>query len=138
MEISFGDVNYLAVVAAVVLNMAVGALWYGPLLGKAWMAVNNLTAEMIKEQGSAMQGYIVAFIASIVISLAIALLAEAAGVANVAEGAILGAIASVGLVAMAFASSYMFESKGLKHFLINAGYPVVSMTLIGVLIGGWQ
>ena len=138
MEIAFGDINYLAVAAAIVLNMVLGALWYSVLFGKPWMALNNLTAEMIKEQGGAIKGYIVAVIASVIIAFAIAIVAEAAGVANAAEGALLGAIMSVGLVATAFGTSYMFESKALKHYLINAGYPVLSAILIGTLIGGWQ
>ena len=73
-----------------------------------------------------------------IIAFAIAIVAEVAGVANAAEGALLGAIMSVGLVATAFGTSYMFESKALKHYLINAGYPVLSAILIGTLIGGWQ
>ncbi len=138
MEIAFGDINYLAVAAAIILNMVLGALWYGPLFGKPWMALNNLTMEMIKEQGSPIKQYAVAVIASVIISLAIAFVAEAAGVANAAEGAMLGAIMSVGLVATAFGTSYMFESKALRHYLINAGYPVAGAVLIGTLIGAWQ
>ena len=138
MEIAFGDINYLAVAAAIILNMVLGALWYGPLFGKPWMALNNLTMEMIKEQGSPIKQYAVAVIASVIISIAIAFVAEAAGVANAAEGAMLGAIMSVGLVATAFGTSYMFESKALRHHLINAGYPVAAAVLIGTLIGAWQ
>ncbi|MCY4625900.1 MAG: DUF1761 domain-containing protein [Chloroflexi bacterium] len=138
MEIAFGDINYLAVAAAIILNMVLGALWYGPLFGKPWMALNNLTMEMIKEQGSPIKQYAVAVIASVIISIAIAFVAEAAGVANAAEGAMLGAIMSVGLVATAFGTSYMFESKALRHYLINAGYPVAAAVLIGTLIGAWQ
>ena len=138
MEIAFGDLNYFAVGAAIVINMALGALWYGPAFGKAWMAVNNLTEEMIREQGGATKGYIVAVIVSAVIAFVIALLAEAVGVENAGEGAVLGAVAGVGLVATTFGVSYVFESRSVKHWLINAGYPVVSITLIGALVGGWQ
>ena len=67
-----------------------------------------------------------------------ALLAEAVGGVNTGESSILGAVAGVGLVATTFGVSYVFESKPVKHWLINAGYPVVSMTLIGTLLGGWQ
>ena len=31
------NVNWLAIVAGMVANMVVGALWYGPLFGKRWM-----------------------------------------------------------------------------------------------------
>ena len=32
MNIEFADINYLAVVAAIIGNMAAGALWYSPVL----------------------------------------------------------------------------------------------------------
>ncbi|MBI3341870.1 DUF1761 domain-containing protein, partial [Candidatus Curtissbacteria bacterium] len=31
------QINYMAVVAAAVVNMVLGFLWYGPLFGKPWM-----------------------------------------------------------------------------------------------------
>ena len=32
MEFDFGELNYLAIVGGVVINMALGALWYSPVL----------------------------------------------------------------------------------------------------------
>ncbi len=139
MDMDLGGINYLAVVVAIVINMAGGALWYSPLLfAKPWMAANGLTEESIRESGSPTRGYVVAVIASIVISLAIALLAQASGVDTAVEGLILGLAAGLGFVATTFASNYIFESRPLKLYLINAGYPVVTFTLIGLLIGAWQ
>ena len=123
MEIAFGDINYLAVVAAIVLNMVLGALWYSVLFGKPWMALNNLTAEMIKEQGGAIKQYVVAVIASVIIAFAIAIVAEVAGVANAAEGALLGAIMSVGLVATAFGTSYIVRVEGAEALPDQCGLP---------------
>ena len=79
-----------------------------------------------------------AVIASIVIAFAIALFAQASGVDTAVEGLLLGLAAGLGFVATTLAASYIFESRPLKLYLINAGYPVVSFTLIGLLIGAWQ
>ena len=139
MDLDLGSINYLAVVVAIVINMAGGALWYSPLLfAKPWMAANGLTEESIREGGSPTRGYVVAVIASIVISLAIALFAQVSGVDTAVEGLMLGLAAGLGFVATTFASNYIFESRPLKLYLINAGYPVVTFTLIGLLIGAWQ
>ena len=139
MDLDLGSINYIAVVVAIVVNMALGAAWYSPLLfAKPWMAANDLTEESISEAGSATKGYIVAVIASIVIAFAIALFAQASGVDTAVEGLLLGLAAGLGFVATTFAASYIFESRPLKLYLINAGYPVVSFTLIGLLIGAWQ
>ena len=69
-EIHLSDINYLAVAAAVVVNMAAGAAWYSPLLfARPWMAANGFTEEQIREQGSATRGYVVSVIVSVVLSL---------------------------------------------------------------------
>ena len=139
MDLNIGSINYLAVVVAIVINMAAGALWYSPLLfAKHWMAANGLTEESIREAGSATRGYVVAVIASIVIAFAVALFAQASGADTPVEGLILGLAAGLGFVATTFAANYIFESRPLKLYLINAGYPVVSLALIGLLIGAWQ
>ena len=139
MDLDLGSINYIAVVVAIVTNMALGAAWYSPLLfAKPWMAANGLTEESISEAGSATKGYVVAVIASIVIAFAIALFAQASGVDTAVEGLLLGLAAGLGFVATTLAASYIFESRPLKLYLINAGYPVVSFTLIGLLIGAWQ
>ena len=139
MELDLADVNYLAVIAAIAVNMIVGAVWYSPLLfARPWMAANGFTEEQIKAQGSATRGYIVSVIASVVIAFAIALFAQAAGAGAAIDGLLLGLAAGVGFVATTSVTNYIFESRPLKLYLINAGYPVVSFTLIGLLIGAWQ
>ncbi len=40
--------NILAVIVAALLPMIVGSLWYGPILGKRWMELMELTEEEIK------------------------------------------------------------------------------------------
>ena len=38
MDETMMSVNYLAVLVAAALEIGLGALWYGPLFGKPWMA----------------------------------------------------------------------------------------------------
>ena len=119
--------------------MAAGALWYSPVLfAKPWMAANGFTEEGIKEAGGATKGYVVSVIVSVVVALAIASLAQAAGSDTAIKGLVLGLLAGVGFVATTAGVSYIFESRPLKLYLINAGYPVVSFALMGLLIGSWQ
>ena len=40
--------NFLAILAAAVVPMIIGFLWYGPLFKKAWMREANMTEEKIK------------------------------------------------------------------------------------------
>ena len=137
--IEFDGINYLAIVIAILINMGLGALWYSPILfAKPWMAANGFTEESIREAGGATKGYVVSVIVSVVVAFAIASFAEAAGSDTAIEGLILGLAAGLGFVATTAGVSYVFESRPLKLYLINAGYPVVSFALMGLLIGAWQ
>ena len=75
----FGSVNYLAVLVAMVFNMVLGTLWYGPLLGKPWMAI----MERIGKKREEMQGSPLLYLGSAAMAflsaLTLALLIKATG-----------------------------------------------------------
>jgi hypothetical protein len=41
-------VNWLAILVAALAGFGVGAIWFGPLFGKAWMREAAVTAEMVR------------------------------------------------------------------------------------------
>lgn len=49
-----------------------------------------------------------------------------------------GGLAGIGWVAASLGILYLFESRSLKLYLINAGYQAVSYLLAGGIIGTWQ
>jgi len=53
-------------------------------------------------------------------------------------GASAGFMAGLFWVATAMGITYLFERKSLKLFLINAGYHVVTFTVIGFILGLWR
>ena len=137
MDIDLGDINYLAVLVAIIINMAGGAAWYG-ILGKPWMAELGTTKEQIQERKSEMvRGYIIAVIASIVIALALAIIIQATKAEDL-DGLLIGLIAGVGFVATTFGANYAFEYRSLRLYMINAGYPLVSFAIMGTVLGLWQ
>ena len=137
MNIDLGEINYLAVLVAVIINMVAGAAWYG-LLSKPWLAEVGLTKEQVQERRTEMiRGYVVAIIASIIIAMGLAVFVQSTGAVDI-EGLWIALIAGIGFVATTFAASYAFEYRSIKLYLINAGYPVVSFAIIGVVLGFWQ
>ena len=140
MSIDFGDINYLAVVVAVVVNMAAGALWYSPVLfAKPWSALTGITDEYVREhRRETYRGYAIAVGASIVISLALAVLIQLAGVSTLVDGVMTGLMAGIGFVATTQAATYAFHNRPLKLYLIDVGYPVVAFAILGALLGAWQ
>ena len=140
MDIDLGELNYLAVVAGIIINMALGALWYSPILfANPWMATTGITKEYIDEhKDQAMKGYAVSIVASTVFVLGLAVMVQVSGAADLAEGLAVGAIAGVGFVATTQAANYTFENRPLKLYLINIGYSVVGFAIIGALLGAWD
>jgi hypothetical protein len=49
-----------------------------------------------------------------------------------------GALAGIGWVATSLGILYLFESRSLKLFLINAGYLAIAFIVAGGIIGAWQ
>ena len=53
-------------------------------------------------------------------------------------GAMVGFMAGMFWVAASIGVTYLFERKPLSLFLINAGYHVVTYTLMGIILGAWK
>ena len=55
-----------------------------------------------------------------------------------AMGALWGFLAGFGWVATFIGTHYLFERKSLVLFLINAGYSVASLTVMGLILAAWK
>ena len=53
-------------------------------------------------------------------------------------GALWGFLAGFGWVATFVGTLYLFERKSFTLFLINAGYSIVALTIMGVIIAAWK
>ena len=76
------------------------------------------------------------FILSLIASFFLAMFIGAE--AGAGFGALAGFMAGFGWVFTFMGISYLFESRTLAHFLINSMYSVVSLTIMGLIIGAWQ
>ena len=129
-------INYLAVGAAALCTFLVGGVWYSPLLfGKTWAQENQLSDEVLKKGNPAL-----IFGGSFVLALLMAfnLAAFIGPEADLAFATTAGFAAGFGWVAMAMGITYLFERKSLKLFAINAGYHVITFTLMGAILGAWR
>ena len=134
-----GSLNYWAILVAVVFNQALGAAWYSAL-AKPWMAEVGLSAEdMEAMKGTPRQWYpyVLAVVCAIVFTVVLGLFAQGLGVDGAVEGLGLGLLAAVGFIFTSNAINYAFEGRSLKLFAINCGYPLISYSVIGVLLSVW-
>jgi hypothetical protein len=136
MQNAFQNLNWLAIVVAAVSAFVLGGLWYSPLMFvKRWMKETGITEESTKKTNM-LKVFGLAFILSLMASFFLAMFIGAR--AGIGFGAMAGFMAGLGWVFTFMGISYLFESRTFVHFLINSMYSVVSLTIMGAIIGVWQ
>jgi len=124
------DVSLLATLVATLLGFALGALWYGPLFGKAWMAAVGVTREELARNFNPAKTYGATFVLGLIASYTFGILLGRNP--GRAFAIVAGAGAGICWVATALATNYLFERRRLALILINGGYHAVRFTLIGL------
>lgn len=132
---SFESINYFAVLVAAFSAFIIGGLWYSVLFAKSWMVENGFDDEKLKNgnMGMIFGG---SFIFSLIISFILVLFIGPERDAMI--GATAGFMAGFFWVATAMGITYLFERKSFKLFLINAGYHVITFTIMGLILGAWR
>ena len=123
-------VSLVATLVATILGFILGALWYGPLFGRRWMAAVGLTPEQIQRTASPAKTYGTTFVLGLVASYIFGLyLGPNPGRAFAVTA---GAAAGLFWVATSLATNYLFEGRPAVLIAINGGYHAVRFTLMGV------
>jgi hypothetical protein len=136
MHNAFQNLNWLAILVAAVSAFVLGGLWYSPLMFvKRWMKETGITEEKTKNTNM-IKVFGFAFLLSLIASFFLAMFLGAK--AGAGFGAVAGFMAGFGWVFTYMGISYLFESRTLAHFLINSMYSIVSLTIMGLIIGAWQ
>jgi hypothetical protein len=136
MQNAFHNLNWLAIIVAAISAFVLGGLWYSPLMFvKRWMKETGITEEDTKNTNM-IRLFALAFLLSLIASFFLAMFIGAK--AGVGFGAMAGFMAGLGWVFTFMGISYLFESRTLAHFLINSIYSIVSLTIMGAIIGVWQ
>lgn len=142
------NVNYLAVLAAAALSMALGFLWYSPaVLGKPWMKLKGYTSEALKAEQKKMGplyglSFLVALVTAYVLTHIMTLSRNFYGYDPVMTGvtsafwAWLGFVMPVQVTATIFGDNLPAGRHGKWQLLgIDSGYQLVSLLAMGVVIG---
>lgn len=124
-------INLWGVLLATAVGFVIGGLWYSPILfAGPWMRATGLTDEDL-EGGNKLK--IFGGAAVLILIAAFNLAAFLGEDPSLAWGATAGLLTAI-WVACAFGVVYLFEHRPLAQFLINAGYWVVTFTVIGVIL----
>ena len=128
--------NWLAIIVATVAAFALGGAWYAKgLFGGAWMQDVGLTEDDAKNANMP-RTFGGAFILQLIAAMTLATILgpESTWLSGVNTGLVVG----IGILATAYGVTYLFELRPLRLFMINAGYNVVLLAIMGAIIGGWH
>ena len=131
------DLNWLAVLAAVIANMVIGGIWYGPLFGKPWMKELGLTMEDI-QSGDMVKPYAVAVLNSFLMAFVLANVIAWTGAGGVVSGLLLGLVMWLGFTAFTFGANHAFEGRSLALWAINSGTYLAGLLVMGAILAAWK
>jgi hypothetical protein len=129
-------INWAAVVVAALSSFLVGGIWYSPLMfQKAWIADNKLNQNDLKA-GNKLRIFGMTAIFSLIMAANLAaFLADAK--TDLIWGTKAGALAGIWTFS-AIATMSLFELKSWRLIFINGGYSLVSLTIMGAILGAWR
>jgi Na+-transporting NADH:ubiquinone oxidoreductase subunit NqrE len=130
------DINWIAVIAATVVNMVVGFIWYSPaLFAKPW---SKLTGRKMNEMGDGSTSYIITTVAALIQNIILSYVVGWSGVTTAIKGAWLGFLIWVAFVAVTQGVNTVFAGGRKKLWAINTGYFLVVLLINGALLAAWR
>jgi hypothetical protein len=141
MTLDLGQLNWLAVIVAAVVYFVIGAAWFAPaVFGRPWMAAIGFDDSRPRPEMNPMS-YAGPAAFYLIASIATGLLAAATGTDTLGEGAILGLVVGVGYALVVTATDAVFDPNKPRPwtwFAISGAYHVVSLVIVGMIIGAWR
>ena len=128
--------NYAAVVVAAVAYWLLGAVWYGVLFSKPWMALENMSMEQAKSMNPVLP-YVVTFVLNLLIAYSLAQVCIWRNANTPGRGASVGVLLWIGFVGPITFTTYMYEMRPRELYAINYFYPLAGMILMGAIVGAW-
>ena len=134
------SINYLAIAVSSVVFFILGSVWFSGLFRSAWTKELQHHNVIIKEPTTAdlITKMLLTFAANILASVAMAFLVIMTGSASFQSGLLLGIIAALGFALTTLGSVFIWESRSLKLFLIDVGYPMLGIITSAIILSLWS
>jgi hypothetical protein len=133
-EMDFSSINWLAVVACVVVSMISGSIWYNPkTFFPAWWKVVGAGREQPGMENMGMT-WGLTVLSSFVQVVAMAFMVNAMGTPGILTGFMLW----LGFIAPTYLVNKLFAGHGLKIWAIEVGNHLVNFLLFGLILGAWR
>lgn len=134
------SINILAVIVSAIVTFGIGALWYSPLLfGKQWVEFNQVSPDKVEAmRKNAPKLYGLSFVCYLVLAAMFAILLRMTHIEHILGGAKLGFLLWLGFVATLGLTASLYAGRNLKAFALDAGYQLVFMVVMGLILMIWH
>lgn len=130
----FSSINWLAVLACVVVSMISGSLWYNPkTFFPMWWKVVGAGREQPGMENMGMT-WALTVLSSFVQAVAMSFMVNAMST----PGALTGFMLWIGFVAPTYLVNKLFAGHGLKIWAIEVGNHLINFVLFGAILGAWR
>lgn len=136
----FANLNWWAVIVSGAAYWILGAIWFSGIFGKAWGA--ELEKHGVKIQkpttGQMNAKLVQTFVLNTLVAFGISLVVFFVSPPDAPVAVKLGLFLGICFAAALTGIAYTWEGKSLKLFLIDAGYPVLGITICTVILSLWR
>lgn len=133
------SINYLAILVAALSAFAIGSVWYSPLMfSKAWQNALGLSDKDIKEANMFVI-FGTSFLLMLVMAIGLSVLLNALNPngLNWLTGLKNGLFVGLFFIATSYGVNILYQRKSFKLWLIDSGYQVLLLGIMGLIIGAW-
>ena len=128
--------NYPAVVVSAALYWLLGAVWFGVLFSKPWVALEHLSEAA--QSTNPVLPYILSFALNLLIAFVLSQICIWRNANTAGRGVAVGALLWIGFVGPIAFTTYMYEMRAKQLFAINECYSLVGLCLMGMILGAWK
>ena len=130
-------VPMLPVLICSIMTMAVGMVWYSPFLfGRTWMTLSGIDpdkADECNKKGMKLT-YLASFLVGLFMSFLVGYVLTRTFSASLIDALKKAVLLWAGFVAPVLLGGVLWEKKPVTLYLINAGYYLVALSLISMII----
>jgi hypothetical protein len=135
----FSNINYVVIIIATFLGMAVGFIWYAPwAFGKLWMKSKGLTTESMTESTKSKPMwpmYLATTIGTFATAFVLSVLFNSLVVIGFWGIVSVGFLLWLGFIAPAKLNDHLYGGESITYVLITAGHLLVATVVMAFVIG---
>ena len=130
-------INWLAVIVAAIIRLAVGAVWYSPVgFGPMWQRTVGMTQDQV--MAAMPRAIAVDAVGSLLMAFILEHAVVYAQATSLLQGAAVGALNWLGFVAVVLVATNVYEQRPLRSAYVSAGFNLVALVLMGALFAVWR